>query len=163
MQDTTPLRDAYRALLAAADTVADAGPAVPSPAPGEWNADQILAHVVLIGAAAITTVSSVASGNVTTYDSRPTQDHWTIERVIGLAGGSPGLRDRLRLQGEALCALGGPVLSEVELDTQVPAMLVSHGKALVDHPLPLRDLLTGLAEQELPGHTKQLLDLLPAR
>jgi len=43
--DTTPLRDAYRALLDAAVTVADAdtdpGPAAPD---GEWNADQILAH-----------------------------------------------------------------------------------------------------------------------
>ena len=27
--------------------------------------------------------------------------------------------------------------------------------------MPLRDLITGLAEVELPGHTKQLLALLP--
>jgi hypothetical protein len=27
--------------------------------------------------------------------------------------------------------------------------------------MPLRDLITGLAEAELPGHTKQLLALLP--
>jgi len=26
--------------------------------------------------------------------------------------------------------------------------------------MPLRDLITGLAQAELPGHTEQLLDLL---
>jgi len=33
---------------------------------------------------------------------------------------------------------------------------------LVDQPLPLRDLITGLAEAELPGHAQQLLALLPS-
>jgi hypothetical protein len=32
---------------------------------------------------------------------------------------------------------------------------------LVDRPTALGDLLTGLAEVELPGHTAQLLALLP--
>lgn len=89
------------------------------------------------------------------------QDTWTIDRVIALAGGNAGLRDRVRLQGDAPCALGGPMLSEAELNTLVPALLLSHGKVLVDQPVPLRDLITGLAEMELPGHTKQLLAFLP--
>ena len=46
--------------------------------------------------------------------------------------------------------------------TPVPALLLSHGAALVDQPLALRDIISGLAEGELPGHTKQLLALLPA-
>jgi hypothetical protein len=50
-------------------------------------------------------------------DNRIAHDTWTIERVIALAGGNAGLRDRIRLQGDALCALGGPMLSEAELDT----------------------------------------------
>jgi hypothetical protein len=37
--DTTPLRDAYRALLDAAGIVADTSAAPPD---GEWNADQVL-------------------------------------------------------------------------------------------------------------------------
>ncbi|MFE1414142.1 hypothetical protein ACFW6F_25590 [Streptomyces sp. NPDC058746] len=161
MQDTTPLRDAYRALLDAAATVAESGPARPAPAPGEWNADQILAHVTLIGATTITAVCSAASGAVAPYDNRVAQDLWTLERVIALAGGGAGLRHRIRAQGEALCALAGPVLSEAELDTQVPTLLLSKATVLVDCPLPLRDLLTGLAESELPGHTRQLLALMP--
>ncbi|WP_436792086.1 hypothetical protein [Yinghuangia sp. YIM S10712] len=159
--DTTPLRDAYRALLDAAATVADAGDAGPGPPPGEWNADQILAHVAVIGAATITAVSSATTGAVATYDNRLAHDAWTIDRVITLADGNTGLRDRIRNQADALCALTGPTLSDAELDTAVPTLLLSHDTVLVDQPLPLRDLITGLAEAELPGHTKQLLALLP--
>jgi hypothetical protein len=44
----------------------------------------------------------------------------------------------------------------------VPALLLSHDTALVNQPVPLRELITGLAEVELPGHTRQLLALQPA-
>jgi hypothetical protein len=159
--DTTPLRDGYRALLDAAATVADSGDTSPVPPTGEWNADQILAHVAIINATTITTVSSAATGATATYDNRIALDTWTIDRVIALAGGNTGLRDRIGLQGDALCALGGPMLSEAELDTLVPTLLLSNDTVLVDQPVPLRDLITGLAEVELPGHTKQLLALLP--
>jgi hypothetical protein len=154
--DTTPLRDAYRALLDAAGTVADDSP---GPPPGEWNADQVLAHVSLVSATTIATAARVAAGENATYDNRLAQDAWTIDRLVALAGGNAGVRERIRLQGEALCAFGGAALSEAELDTPVPALLLSHGKVLVDQPLRLRDILTGLAEGELPGHASQLLAL----
>ncbi|WP_330302729.1 MULTISPECIES: hypothetical protein [unclassified Streptomyces] len=161
MMDATPLRDAYRALLDAAATVAESGDTSPVPPAGEWNAEQILAHVSIVNAATIAAISCVATGANTTYDNRMALDTWTIERVITLAGGNAGLRDRIRLQGDALCALGGPMLSEAELDTLVPTLLLSNDKVLVDQPVPLRDLIAGLAEVELPGHAKQLLALLP--
>ncbi|HUR07851.1 MAG TPA: hypothetical protein VM347_35280 [Nonomuraea sp.] len=161
MLDTTPLRDSYRALLDAAARVADSGEPSPVPPTGEWNAEQILGHVTIVNAITIAAVSSVASGANTTYDNRMALDTWTIERVITRAGGNAGLRDRIGRQGDALCALGGPMLSEAELDTLVPSLLLSSGTVLVDQPMPLRDLITGLAEAELPGHTEQLLALLP--
>ncbi|MEU4716826.1 hypothetical protein AB0F73_24685 [Micromonospora purpureochromogenes] len=160
--DTTPLRDAYRALLDAAATVAGSGGTSPAPPAGEWNANQILAHVTLVNAATIAAASAVAAGANTTYDNRMALDTWTIERAITLAGNNAGLRERIRCQGDALCALGGPGLSEAELDTPVPTLLLSNGTVLVDQPLPLRDLIIGLADVELPGHTQQLLALLPA-
>jgi hypothetical protein len=159
--DTTGLRGAYRALLDAAATVADSGEPCPVPQDGEWNADQILAHVAIINAATIATVAAISSGTNTTYDNRIALDTWTIERLIALAGGNAGLRDRIRLQADALCTLGGPMLSEDELNTLVPTRLLSNDTVLVDQPMPLRDLLTGLAEMELPAHTRQLLNLLP--
>lgn len=100
MQDTAALRDAYRELLYAAETVAASGDPSPVPPPGEWSADRILAHVSLVGAATLVAVSSVASGAVTTYDNRVAQDTWTLDRVIALAGGNEGLRRRIRAQGK---------------------------------------------------------------
>jgi hypothetical protein len=98
----------------------------------------------------------VTAGAVATYDNRLAQDPWTLRRVIALAGGTEGLRERIRGQGEALCALVGTALSDAELDTPVPALLLSNDSVLVDQPIPLRDIVTGLAEVELPGHASQL-------
>ncbi|MEU5989040.1 hypothetical protein ABZ806_08685 [Spirillospora sp. NPDC047418] len=160
--DTEPLRDAYRGLLDAATTVAGSGGPVPGPVPvpppGEWDADQILAHIVLVGTATITAVSSAVTGTVTTYDNRLAHDAWTIDRVITLTGGGTGLRNRIRHQADALCTLAMSC-SKAELDTPVPTLLLSKGKVMVDQPVPLRDLITGLTESELPGHTQQLLAL----
>ena len=159
--DATPLGDAFDALLDAAATVAQLAPLSPGPPPGEWNADQILAHVSLVTAATITATSCVAWKGNTTYDNRLALDSWTIDRVVALAGSSAGVRERVRRHGDALCALAGPTLNEAELDTLVPTLLLSNDTVLVDQPLQLREILTGLAEVELPGHTKQLLALLP--
>jgi hypothetical protein len=158
--DTTTLRDAYRTLLDAAAIVAKADPA-PIPPADEWNADQILAHVAVVNAATISTLSAITSGLHTTYDNRVSQDAWTLAHVSDVAGGNEGLRERIRAQGEALCVLAGPMLSETELDTPVPARLVSKDTILLDQPIPLRDIITGLADVELPGHAAQLRALLP--
>jgi hypothetical protein len=160
--NTTPLQDAFRTLLKAAATVAEAGDEVHVPPAGEWNADQILAHVALVNAVTITAVSRVTSGANTTYDNRMALDPWTIDRVISLAGGNASLQVRIAAQGEALSALAA-MLSETELDTPLPTLLLSNGEVLVDQPVPLRDLITGLAEVEIPGHTKQILALLTER
>ena len=161
MLDTAPLRDAYRALLDAAAVVAGSDDPSPVPPAGEWNADQVLAHVAIVTAATIAAACSVASGANATYDNRIAHDTWTIERLISRAGGSAGLRDRVRGQADPLCALGGLALSQAELDTPVPTLLLSRDTVLVDQLVPLRDLITGLADVELPGHTKQILSLLP--
>lgn len=160
MLDTAPLRDACRALLDAAATVADAETTLAPPA-GEWTADQILAHVTIVNATTIAAAYAIASGTNTTYDNRVALDTWTINHVIELAGGTTGLRERIRKQADVLYTLGEPVLSEIELDTPVPTRLLSNGTLMVDQLVPLRELITGLADVELPSHTQQLLSLLP--
>ncbi|MER7283450.1 DinB family protein [Dactylosporangium sp. NPDC000244] len=142
------LREAYAVLL-------DATPRSSPPPPGEWDTGQILAHVSLVTAATIGAVSSVAAGAVSTYDNRLAQDPWTLARVARLAGGVDGLRARIRTQAEALCLLAG-ALSEAELAVPLPSLLTSNGECLVDGPLTVRDILAGLAANELPGHTAQL-------
>jgi hypothetical protein len=161
MLDTAPLRDAYETLLDAAAAVAGAGDPGPVPPAGEWDAGQILAHVAIVTATTIATVSAIASGTSATFDNRIALDPWTIDRLVARAGGNAGLRDRVRCQADCLCALGGPALSEAELSTPVPTLLLSGGTVLADQLVPLRELVTGLADVELPAHARQLLSLLP--
>jgi hypothetical protein len=157
--NTTALSTAYRDLLDAASTVASADHE-PTPGPGEWNADQILAHVVLVNAATISAACSTASAAITTYDNRVALDTWTIDRVISLSGTNENLQSRIRLQADAMCAIAAS-LSETELDTVVPALLLSNDTLLVDDQVPLRGLIDGLTTTELPGHAAQLRALLP--
>ena len=158
--DTTRLRDAYAGLLAAAAHVARrSGDTVTPPA---GDADRILAHIALVDAATLATAATIASGAAATYDNRLSHEAWTTSRVLIRVGGNAGLQDRIRRQGEALCVLG-TALSDAELDTAIPTLLLSDDEALVDQPVPLRAILTGLAEDHLPRHTTQLLALVPTR
>jgi len=160
--DTTLLQDAYAGLLDAAAHVAERSGDIVTPPDGGWDADRILAHIALVDAATLATAATVASGAAATYDNRLSHEAWTTSRVRARAGGNAGLQDRIRRQGEALCVLG-TALSDAELDTAIPTLLLSDDEALVDQPVPLRAILTGLAEDHLPRHTTQLLALLPTR
>ncbi|HMT33658.1 MAG TPA: hypothetical protein PKA99_13600 [Dermatophilaceae bacterium] len=157
MLDTAPLRSAFDDLLSATQRVGDNA----EPSPGEWNADQILAHVAMVNAITISAAYTVASGVNATYDNRVALDKWSIQNTIELAGGSAGLQRRIQAQAIVLCALGGPALSDTELDAQIPARLLSNDTLVVDQVLTLRDLIAGLADAEIPGHTQQLLALAP--
>lgn len=160
MLDTTPLRRAYDELLQAAQCVADAE-TVAEPAPGEWDLEQILAHVSMVNAATIAVAYTIASGTNATYDNRVALDAWSIRNTATLAGGSAGLQRRIHEQAKTLCSLDDPALSETELATKVPARLLSNDALVVDQVLTLHDIITGLADAEIPGHTQQLLALVP--
>jgi DinB superfamily len=162
MLDTAALRQAYDDLLDAARRTADPE-ATTAPPPGEWNPDQVLAHVSMINATTIAAAYTVASGLNATYDNRVALDTWSIQNTVALAGGTDGLRERIARQADVLCALGGPALSETELGATIPARLVSNGALVVDQVLTLRDLITGLAESEIPGHTSNCSPSWPER
>ena len=163
MFDTTPLRDSFETFDQTAAMVAAAVDTRTAPAPGEWHADRVLAHVAVVTAATVAAAADIAAGVNTAYDNRVAHDLWALDRVVDLSGGTEGIRDRIRRQGEALVALVGGAMSDAELDTLVPARLISKGAALVDQPMPLRALLDGIADSELPGHAAQLLALMPDR
>ncbi|MDN5854751.1 MAG: hypothetical protein L0K86_18255 [Actinomycetia bacterium] len=154
--DSHSLKEAFQALL---DTAADAASALP-PSTAEWSFAEVLAHVSLVTAATIGTVAAVSSGIPATYDNLAAQDAGTLQRVISRIGSPVEMRERIRQQADALCLLVSSVGSP-ELDTAVPTLLVSHGTTLVEQPLALRDIIGGLVEVELPGHTQQLRALLP--
>ena len=85
---------------------------------------------------------------------------WVVLFVVAFGTNVPTplllvYRDTLGLSATALTGAFGLYAAGL-----VPTLLLSHGAVLVDQPMPLRDLIGGLAEAELPGHTKQLLALL---
>ncbi|GGQ93535.1 DinB family protein [Kitasatospora griseola] len=153
MYDTAALHRAYQDVIAAAEEAAGAEPAaVP---PGEWDAEQVLAHVGSVTAGTLAAVAAVAAGSPATFDNRISQDSWTIGRVIDRTGGGPQLRRRIAAQAEALCALAASLGTE-ELHTALPTLLLSHGRPVFEGPLAILDLLDGLAATELPGHAAQI-------
>jgi hypothetical protein len=158
--NATELSAAYDELLHAADDVAADSEQARAP-DGEWDAEQVLGHIVLLSDLTLRTACSTASGAIEAYDNRLALDRWTIARVIALAGGHDGLRTRIAAQAGALCGIVA-TLSDEELDTRVPTLLTSNDQLLVADQLPLRALLEGLAGTELPAHAEQLRALLPS-
>lgn len=77
-----------------------------------------------------------------------------------MTGGTAGFQARIRAQADALCALGA-ILSEPELVTIVPGRLLSNDDVMVDEPVPVMELIIGLATAEITARIRQLQDLLP--
>ena len=157
--DSTSLRTAYVNLLDAAEHVSalDMHAAVP---PGEWNAEQQLAHLITVDAGILSVVSTIAAGAPATFDNRLSLETHNLARISGQAGGRTHMIERVRAQGQALCQVVEH-LSGDELDQLIPTLLRSADTLLVDRPLSLRELLTGIAEDHLPRHAQQLLALTP--
>ena len=157
--NSTPLRTAYDNLLDAAEHVAALNTHVDVP-PGEWDAEQQLAHLIAVDAGILSVVSTIAAGAHATFDNRLSLDTHNLARISQRAGGRTPMMKRVRAQGQALCEILEH-LSDDELDQPVPTLLMSSDVLLVDQPLSLRDLLDGIATDHLPRHTQQLLALMP--
>ncbi|MDT0386358.1 hypothetical protein [Streptomyces sp. DSM 41921] len=151
--DTAPLRDAYRTLLEAA-----ARPDLGEAADGGWNADRILAHLLSVDASVAATALSVAAGARPTFDNRVCLDPWNLDRIIAGHRDRTALVAHVRDQAAVLCDIAGR-LGDAEASVLVPALLVSGDTLLLDQPVPLAGLVGGLAEDHVPRHTRQLLDL----
>lgn len=150
---TTALRSAYEKFLDAA-----ADPDLDEAADGGWNADQVLAHVLSVDAATAAVVLGVVSGARPTFDNRICLDSWNLDRIIAEHAGRAELIAHVRSQGAMLCDLADQ-LSEKAAAVLVPTFLMSGDELLVDQPLPLADLINGLAGNHLPVHTNQIAAL----
>jgi hypothetical protein len=128
------------------------------PAPGEWDAEHTLAHVVSADASIISTVLAVVAGQRPVYDNRVNQDESNLQWVIKQAGGLAGLTDQVRRNGELLC-LAAAQLSDEQLNQSLPVLIVSDDEVVVDEPAPLRSLIEGIGRAHLPMHAQQLRGL----
>ena len=154
--ETTALRSAYERLLDAAATP-DLGDAVD----GGWNADQILAHLLSLDAGIAAVALGVVSGSRPTFDNRISLDTWNLNRIIAEHSGRAELIDHVRSQATVLCDIADQ-LNEKATSVLVPSLLLSNDALMLDQPIPLAGLIDGLAENHVPVHTQQLLDLRAA-
>jgi hypothetical protein len=154
--DTAELRNAYRVFLA----LARSGPFV-SPPPGEWTAEQLLAHMIATDTAIAALALQVASGQRPAYDNRPSLDSWNLARIVAEAATLDALVGLLSRRGELVCAVADQ-LSQADLQVQVPVLILSNDQVVVDEPQPLSFLIDGLAQIHMPRHGDQLRSLQPA-
>ncbi len=54
-------------------------------------------------------------------------------------------------------------LSDESSSVLVPAFLLSHDEVVVDEPVPLAGLISGLSTNHIPEHIQQLRELPPAK
>jgi len=151
--DTTALRGAYERLLDVA-AVPDLGEAED----GGWNADQILAHLLSVDAAIAAVALRVVSGSRPTFDNRICLDAWNLDRIIAGHSGRADLIDHVRSQAGVLCDIADRLDGEAA-SVLVPALILSDDVIVLDQPVPLAGLIDGLAENHVPVHARQLLDL----
>lgn len=151
--NATDLHQAHRDFLA----LAEAGAFGPPP-PGEWSAEQLLAHVAATDQSIAAVALAIASGQRPGYDNRPSLDRWNLGRIVTAAGGLTGLTDLVRRTGELFCTVAEQ-LSEDDLNTQLPILIVSNDQIVVDEPRPLRFLVEGVGLVHLPRHGQQLHSL----
>lgn len=154
--DTTALRHAYRDLLDVA-----ARPDLGDAADGGWDADHVLAHLLSVDAAIAAVALGVVAGSRPAFDNRVSLDAWNLERIIVEHSGRAELLEHVRAQAALLCDIADR-LSPGAIAVLVPTFLMSNDSLVVDLPLTLGVLIDGLAEDHLPVHTRQLLDLRDA-
>ncbi|MQA03152.1 MAG: hypothetical protein GEV07_10630 [Streptosporangiales bacterium] len=151
--ETTALRAAYERLLDAAAT-----PDLGDAADGGWNADQILAHILSVDAAIAATALGVVLGSRPTFDNRIALDTWNLDRIIAEHSARADLIEHVRSQAAILCDIADQ-LNDKAASVLVPTLLLSNNTLALDQPVPLAGLIDGLAENHVPEHTQQLLDL----
>ncbi len=151
--DTTELTQAFDDFLSIAD-----GGGFGEPAKGEWDAPRLLAHVHAVNAHIASTALAVRAGLRVVYDNRPTLDEWNLRRIVSDAGSIAALVDLVRRDSVVYPTVVAD-LDDADLEASLHVLIVSNNLVVVDEPLPLLWLVTGVGEIHLPRHAVQLAEL----
>jgi len=128
------------------------GRAFRAPPPGEWNADQVLAHLVTIDRMIAAGAAELLSGGVPVIDNRPTQSIAYLNAIVAAAGGRDYLLQMLDQAGREIGLLADQ-LTDTHRGTNVPTIVVDAGAVRVQQPRPFSVLLE-------PGHIERHLEQL---
>jgi hypothetical protein len=80
-----------------------------------------------------------------------------LARIIEDHTGRGDLIAHVRSQATVLCDIADQLSGEAS-SVLISVLILSNGVLGIDQPMPLADLITGLAEDHIPRHTQQLLE-----
>jgi uncharacterized protein YndB with AHSA1/START domain len=152
--DLAGLAEAYAAFFAEAER----GPFGPAPS-GEFDADQVLAHVAINDAAMVAVCQSLVHRSPIPFTNDACHDRAALARWTAVAAsrGGPIAAGRARAR-QVMAALAR--LSPEQLATEVTCTLLHDGQVVVDQALPWGAVaIETQAERHLPGHLDQLRGL----
>jgi hypothetical protein len=153
--DAAELRRAYEVLLAEAE----AGGFEPPP-PGEWTAEQVVAHVAANDELLIAATEAVIAGSPYVCYNHDSIHRPQLDALVAECGGVAGLVARVRRSSGRLCGLVERlgVGSETSVDTNIR----DGDEIVINEPLPWGRTLDIHGRLHLPWHTEQLRALRPA-
>jgi hypothetical protein len=150
------LRRAYAEFLSAARRGDFA-----TPDDGAWNAEMVLAHVVVGDRLIAEAAGRVMAGTTATFDNAASQSEPYLRAVVEAAGGWDGLVESVERGGAELMAFAQHMTDEQE-STPIAARIVSGGAVVLDATVALSSLIRVPADVHLRMHAQQLAALAGA-
>ncbi len=152
--DLTDLASAYTEFFEVAESYVFG-----SPAEGEWDAEQILAHVALNDAAMLAVCQSIVHGRSARFENLTSQEPEVLLRWTAAAGSKDRLVERGRETARTLQSALSRLSSE-QLSTHVDCRVAHDGEIVLNGPRRWRSIaIETQAAMHLPAHTAQLRDL----
>jgi hypothetical protein len=148
------LRQAYDVLLTEAET-GGFGP----PRPGEWTAEQVVAHIAANDELLIEATEAVIAGSPFAYYNHNAIHTPQLDELVAECGGVAGLADRVRGSSRRLCELIDKL--GAKSSTPVDTNIRDGDNIVIDEPLPWGRLIDIHGRVHLPAHTNQLRSLRP--
>ena len=152
--DLSALRAAYETFFVEAEQ----GGFGPAPE-GEWNADQVVAHVALNDLSMALVCQALVHRNPPRFENQTCQDRAVLASYIESAGDLAGLIERGR-QVSAQFSAALSRLAPDQLETLVECHLTHDGEVVVDQPMPWQSVAIDIqSARHLPAHVEQLQNL----
>jgi hypothetical protein len=150
--DTSRLREAYEALFAEA-AAGGFGP----PPPGEWTAEQVVAHVAANDRLLAQATEAVLAGDPKAYYNHEAIDVARLDALVAEHGDLTRLVELARGTSATLFSLAER-LGDRE-GTPVHTYIRDGDRVMVDQPVPWGQVLELNASGHLPVHIQQLRSL----
>ena len=129
------------------------------PADGEWNAEQVVAHVALNDAAMLGVNQALVHETSARFENEVCQDPSVLAAFIEARGDMAGLIAAGR-EVSLLVMASLRRLSPAQLETEVHCCLQHYGETMMDRPMPWQAIAVATqATMHLPAHIDQLRNL----